>query len=162
MSVDAEDIVTLNADAIIEIESWREWAMDPTPVSLNVIVQRSPTYEAYSDASGKGVGGLLFNLQGKRMVHAWKETIPEDLRRELVRGENPMGKLSISDFEMAGVVINLEVTLRHLGHKAMRHEVVALFTDSMTSLSWILRRSSKKNEVNSLLKKIYSVRQLKL
>ena len=70
---------------------------------------------------------------------------PEDIQKEVKTFDNPNGKLTNSDLEMAGYLLLwlcMEGTAKDLCHKH-----IALFSNNNPSVSWVTKMASRKSRV---------------
>ena len=64
-----------------------------------------PDYVGIKDASGQGVGGVIFGENMACTPTVFRYEWPEDVKWQLVSFENPAGTISNSNLEMAGLLI---------------------------------------------------------
>jgi hypothetical protein len=75
------------------------------PTSVLEITPGLPWYIGYVDASKYGVGGVWINGSKTIQPTVWRLLWPHDIQKELVSSQNKQGSISISDLEMAGVLL---------------------------------------------------------
>ena len=110
------------------------------PTHVNEIVHVWPSDAGYVDASGIGVGGVLFPLtEGGRSI-VWRLLWPADITAAIKSTENPGGTITNSDLEQAGVVLQFAVWAAHF---APMHRSLLIFTDNASAVSWSTRMSDK-------------------
>jgi hypothetical protein len=59
------------------------------------------------DASGQGMGGVWFTVDGDPLV--WREHFPDDIIAHLVSSSNHSGDLMNSDFELTSIVAHQDI-----------------------------------------------------
>ena len=86
---------------------WRQLCADIPirPTYLAEIVQRLPTDIGFADASGLGAGRVWIDPNEGGLNYVWRLPWPEDIRVDLVSFENPQGRITNSDLELAALVL---------------------------------------------------------
>jgi hypothetical protein len=101
-----------------------------------------PDYIGIVDASSYGVGGVVLGELSGIPPTVFRLQWPQDITDNLVSFKNPQGPLSISDLEMAGILLVwlcLEGITQNLSHKHL-----ALFSNNLPTVSWVDRMASRK------------------
>lgn len=132
----------------------RESTLKPT-VCRSLVVDW-PDYIGVKDASGHGVGGIIF---GERMAcppTVFRLEWPEDVRSELVTETNRKGSITNSDLEMAGLFLLWLVMEEVCGD--MRNKHVALFSDNDPTVSWVRRMAARHSRVAAQLLRALALR----
>ena len=90
-----------------DLRFWRRLCADmPTRSTyLAKIVQRLPTDIGFADASGLGAEGVWIYPNKDGLNYVWRLPCPEDIRTDLVSFENPQGRITNSDLELAALVL---------------------------------------------------------
>jgi len=126
------------------------------PTRCKELVAGWPDYIGVQDASGEGVGGVIFgeNLACPPTVfrHEW----PEYIKKELVSFRNPRGTISNSDLEMAGLLFTWLVMETVCGD--LNKKWVALFSDNDPTVSWVKRLASRHLRVAAQLVRALAMR----
>ena len=114
----------LTADAHDFLDDFR-WIVDEVysrPTSLFEIVPTYPLVVGATDAAGHGMGGVFFvptntstDEQPDYESYFWRAEFPTDIRSQLLTRDNPSGRITNSDLELAASI--------------GQHDVVAHITD---------------------------------
>ena len=93
------------------------------------------------DASGHGVGGVLFGelTQCTPVVFRWEW--PTDIKQHLILSANPTGGITNSDLEMVGLLM-LWLVLEGVC-PTLHEKSVTLFSDNSPAVSWVTRLASR-------------------
>jgi Reverse transcriptase (RNA-dependent DNA polymerase). len=110
------------------------------PTRIAELVPLLPSALGYHDASGAGTGGVWFpadHLVSRGVTKSapllWRYQWPEEIRAELVTDQNPQGSISISDLELAGGLLHLDVLCQHYD---IRERTILSKTDNLAALYW--------------------------
>ena len=106
------------------------------------------------DASGKGMGGVWFTVDGDPLV--WREKFPDDIVNRLVSSSNPTGDLTNSDFELTGVVAHQDILAQ--AHD-VREASVSVLNDNTPSISRSTKGSVTTRDPAAYLLRISSLHQ---
>jgi len=104
------------------------------------------------DASGLGMGGVWFTVDGPPLV--WRERFPDDIVHRLVSSTNPTGDLTNSDFELAGVVCHQDILAQHFD---VREASVSVLNDNTPAISRSVRGSITSRDPAAYLLRISSL-----
>jgi hypothetical protein len=102
-----------------------------------------PDYVGIVNASGHGVRGVIFGetLVCTPTVFRWEWS--KDIKNNINTLQNPKGKISNSDLEMAGLLmlwLIIEGVCKDLHKKRM-----TLFSNNSPTVGWVMRLASKKS-----------------
>jgi len=126
------------------------------PTHVNELVPGPPAVVGYCDACRMGAGGVW--LSGTKHLEpiVWRVEWPDDIKAALITRDNPNGTISVSDLEMAGLLLQYLV-LEWL--KALRHEHVGAFCDNTPTVSWAAKLASKRSRIAGRLLRALAIRQ---
>ena len=126
------------------------------PTHVNELVPGTPAFVGYCDACRMGAGGVW--LLGTKVVApiVWRVEWPDDIKAALVTRENPSGTISVSDLEMAGLLLHYLV-LEHVVD--LCHEHVGAFCDNTPTVSWAAKLASKRSRIAGRLLRALALRQ---
>ena len=79
--------------------------MPTHPTYLAEIVQRLPIDIDITDALGLGAGGVWIDPNKYGRNYVWRLPWPEDIRTDLVSFDNPQGRITNSDLELAALFL---------------------------------------------------------
>jgi hypothetical protein len=81
------------------------------PTHVRELVLDMPHYVGYHDAATAGTGGVWFSLTNNMPPFVWRSAFPPDIESEVVSDDNPEGRLTNSNLELAAEVLPVEVVL---------------------------------------------------
>jgi hypothetical protein len=129
-------------EAITDIQKFlRETVTHPT--LCRDLVMGWPDYIGIIDASSFGVGGVVLGELLGILPMVFRLQWPQDIMDNLVSFQNPRGCLSISDLEMAGILL-LWLCLKGINH-SLSHKQVAPFSDNSPMVQGVDRMASLKS-----------------
>jgi hypothetical protein len=100
-----------------------------------------PRYAEYHDAAAEGAGGLWFSLAHEMQPVVWRLLFPCNVSDEVVSFNNPRGRLTNSDLELAAEVLGVGVLLAEA--PVITHEPLGMLCDNTPTVSWIKKMASK-------------------
>ena len=126
------------------------------PTRCRELVAGWPDYIGVQDASGQGVGGVVFgeNLECPPMVFRYEW--PDDIKHSIVTRSNRSGSITNSDLEMAGLLVTwlvMETVCEDL-----REKRIAVFSDNDPTVSWVKRLASRHSVVAAQLVRAMALR----
>ena len=120
-----------------DLELAKQLIDDPARTSLYELVPGTPYITGASDASGEGMGGVFFAPSHPPTV--WRTMFPTDVQENMVSRDNPHGKTSICDLEMAGVLTQ-QAAIASIA--PVRHETIHHYCDNMAAVAWTQKGST--------------------
>jgi hypothetical protein len=118
----------------------RDLARRPTHVSE--LTQHDLHYTGYCDASAFGAGGVWFGADRDLTPIVWRVQWPKDITDAVVSFTNPNGRITNSDLEMAGVVLQEAALEAHLGTD-LTHVQMAIGCDNSPAVAWTTRMATR-------------------
>lgn len=118
-----------------------------------LVATGDPGYVGMVDSSKHGVGGVVFGHRKCCHPQVFRFKWPKEIQDAF-----DAKRISISDLEMAGLLILWLVMEGCLGPDNLKHEHVCLLSDNDPSVHWLERMSSKKSLVASRLLRILAIR----
>ncbi len=100
-----------------------------------------PLYAGYHDAAAEGAGGVWFSLVHKMQPVVWRLLFTCNISEEVVSFNNPRGRLTNLDLELAAEVIGVGVLLAEA--PVITHEPLGMLCDNTPTVSWIEKMASK-------------------
>jgi hypothetical protein len=80
-------------------------AQPARPAYAEELISGDPSFIGAYDAAKPGMGGVWFdNTDGNRAPVVWRFPFPADLQKDLVSQDNPQGRITNSDLELAGTL----------------------------------------------------------
>jgi hypothetical protein len=126
------------------------------PTRCRELVAGWPDFIGIQDASGQGVGGVVFGENRSCPPTVFRYEWPEDIKRDIVTLKNRRGGVTNSDLEMAGLLMTWLVMEAVCGD--LRERRVAVFSDNDPTVSWIKRLASRHSVVAARLVRAVALR----
>ena len=127
-----------------------------SPTRCKELVAGWPDYIGVQDASGQGVGGVVFGEHAACPPTVFRYEWPEDIKHNIVTRENRNGGITNSDLEMAGLLFTWLV-LEAVGGD-LTEKRVAVFSDNDPTVSWVKRLASRHSRVAAQLVRVLALR----
>jgi hypothetical protein len=134
------------------------------PTRIAEIVPLLPSCMGFHDASGQGSGGVWFPSQGvvprgmsQQKPLLWRFKWPKEIADQLITEANPQGSISISDLELAGGLLHLDVLCNAYD---VRERTVLSKTDNLATLFWQRKGSTTSDKVPPHLLRLFGIHQL--
>jgi hypothetical protein len=112
------------------------------PTHVNELGFSNEDYVGYCDASAFGAGGVWFSGRLSLNPTVWRVQWPADITSNVISDTNPLGTITNSDLEMAGVLVH-QLVLEQMVD--MRHKRSIIHCDNSPSVSWATRMSARGN-----------------
>jgi hypothetical protein len=125
------------------------------PTHCRELIVEDPGFVGYCDASKLGAGGVWLSGTLRLAPVVWRVIWPQDIRDNVVSFENPTGRITNSDLEMAAMLFHF-IVLEHL--VSLRHVHVAAWCDNTPTVSWTNKLSSSRSVVASRLTRALALR----
>ena len=126
------------------------------PTHVLQLVDGYPDFIGYTDACKKGAGGVWFGLTEDIGHVVWRVEFPPDIQEELCTRENPKGKITMNDLELAGVVLGWLVLEKLVPDLRFKH--VGMNCDNSTAVSWTNKYRTAKSIPAARLLRLLSLR----
>jgi hypothetical protein len=137
------------------------------PTRIQELIPLSTSALGFHDSSGSAVGGVWFphqSLHPRKYPNTipshrpivWRFQWPSDIVNNLVTSTNPSGSISISDLELAGGLLHLDVLAQHFD---IRERTVLSNTDNLAALFWQRKGSTTSSSVPAYLLRLFGIHQ---
>ena len=126
------------------------------PTHTRELVPGAPAYVGHCDACMFGAGGVWHSGTDDIPPLVWRVPFPPEIQREFITRENPKGSISISDLEMAGLLLHY-IVLEYIVD--VRHKHVGAFCDNTPTVSWAAKLASKRSRCGGRLLRALALRQ---
>ena len=103
------------------------------PTRLGEIVPDLPVAIGTADASGAGMGGTWLSHDPAFQPLVWRSRFPSEVQNDLVSTNNPQGRTTNSDLELAGQIAHLDILNQH---SDCRERTISILTDNISARSW--------------------------
>ena len=140
-----------------EVRYWKQLVeeMEWRPTHLAEIVQRYASALGFTDASGLGAGGVWINPNADGHNFVWRFEWPADIVSDLVSWDNPRGRITNSDLELAALVLQEAVFPLICPNWAWHAPVTG--SDNTPTVSWTFKEAATINPVVADLLRIRSI-----
>ena len=143
---------------------WLLTDISSRPTRIAELIPLLPSALGYHDASGKGCGGAWFPTPDVASRHpkpshtplVWRHEWPLHIQQALITSSNPHGTISISDLELAGGLIHLDILAQHLD---IRERTVLSHTDNLPALFWQRKGSCTTDAPPAHLLRLFAIHQ---
>jgi len=134
-----------------------ELASRPTNVA-ETVPHHNPSTRGACDAPGKGMGGVHFfcNNHGQLCPLFWRAKFPNRVQSKLVSHNNPQGKMSNSDLELAGSLVHVDVLAQHAD---VASHTVHNCHDNTPTLCWLRKGSTATTGPAAYLLRLHALHQ---
>jgi hypothetical protein len=124
-----EDIILL----LCILSSW--------PTHVQELVSDMPHYIGYHDTAAEGAGVVWFLLVDDMPPQVWLVGFPIDIATDVISDNNPAGKITNSDLELAAEVFAVGIVLEKAPQA--KHAPQGTLCDNTPTVSWINCMASK-------------------
>jgi hypothetical protein len=150
--------------ATMEDFRWLTATLDERPTRLQELVATTPSAYGTTDASGTGMGGVILpprHLLKRALATAghpivWRCRFPPDIVDDLITFENPRGRTTNSDLEMAATIVQHAVITDNYD---IHERTVHTATDNTPTLFWHQRGSVSTNTTPAYLLRMQALHQ---
>lgn len=134
--------VTRHVHAALDDFRWLADNLDARPTRLQELAATHPEVHGTTDSSGKGMGGVVLepsaavprrNAPESGHPILWRDHFPSDVIADLVTCDNPHGRTTNSNLELAATVIQHDITCQHCD---ARERTAHTGTDNTPALCW--------------------------
>ena len=127
------------------------------PTRLAELVPTAPSDIGACDACQVGMGGVWFDaLDDRTPPILWRQRFPVHVANDLVTSDNPLGSLSISDFELTGVIAHKAV----LSHdRDVSERTMWIASDNRAAVAWATKGSATSLAARSHLLRLNALHQ---
>jgi hypothetical protein len=111
------------------------------PTHVRELVPDMPQYVGYHNAAAEGAGGVWFSLVDSMSPMVWRAAFPQDIAPKVFSNDNPDGRLTNSNLELAVEVMAVGVALAMA--PKVKHVPLGTLCDNTPTVSWIEKMASK-------------------
>ena len=141
---------------------WLHKSISSRPTRMQELVPLPPSISGFHDAAKTGAGGVLFpdasitsRSQDYRPI-LWRFQWPPDIQADLVSEDNPNGRITNSDLELAGAFLQLEAASQNFD---VRERTILARTDNLPTLFWTRTGSTTTTRVPAHLLRLFGIHQ---
>jgi hypothetical protein len=149
--------VSHHVRATLQDFTWLAESMHERPTRLCELVAQEPSLYGTTDASGKGMGGVILPPPStKAPPYLWRLSFPDAIQAKLACSTNPSGPVTNSDLELAATIIQ---------HDAMcqlydtRERTIHTGTDNQAAQAWQSRKSTTTDSAPAFLLRLQAIHQ---
>jgi hypothetical protein len=106
------------------------------PTHVKELVEHRPQYQGFVDASKWGVGGVWFSGIASMIPIVWFLKWPQEIWDQFCSSSNKSGKLTISDLELTGILLQWLVLEQAVDTNALKHNSIAIWCDNLPAVAW--------------------------
>jgi hypothetical protein len=149
--------VSNHVQATLQDFTWLAESLQERPTRLNELVSQQPCLYGTTDASGKGMGGVILPPPSTSSPPVlWRLTFPTDVQAKLACTQNPSGTVTNSDLELAATVIHHDVICQLYD---TRERTIHTGTDNQAAQAWQTRKSATTNSAPAFLLRLQAIHQ---
>jgi hypothetical protein len=130
------------------------------PTHVQELVEHTPSYRGFVDASKWGVGGVWFS--GTKLIApiVWFQPWPPDITASFCSAINPTGRITISDLELAGIFIHFLALESHvqLHNQTLKHQSVAIWCDNLPAVAWTYKFRTSTSLLAARILRAFAIR----
>jgi hypothetical protein len=108
------------------------------------------------DASKAGMGGVWFPMDEHLAPIIWRHQFPPEIQDEVVSEDNPRGKITNSDLELAATFVHLDIAVAHF---AAPHQTLSVLSDNSAAVAWQQKGSSSSASATAYLLRLQGMHQ---
>ena len=138
--------LTNDAHDFLDDFRWVAHNLHERPTSLYELVPGTPIAIGSTDAAGHGLGGVVFlptttstPSHPSYVSFVWRAQWPEDITRDLVSFDNPSGRITNSDLELAASNCHLDVCTQLV---QVAEATLVVLHDNTPALYWSRKGSA--------------------
>ena len=132
------------------------------PVHCRQLVLHPAAYQGFVDASKWGVGGVWFGRNNKLQPVTWFVEWPKGIADQLITDECPDGSISISELELAGILLQWLVLETLVPPELLLHCSVAIWCDNIPAVAWLYKLRNSTSQIASNIIRALAIRFQKL
>jgi hypothetical protein len=121
-----------------------------------IIPQSEPSYLGAEDACAQGMGGVWLSRTGSAPPLLWRQRFADDIAANVISFDNPAGRVTNSDLELAAYVSALDVLTQHAD---VRERTVHVLSDNTATVHWAARGSVSTDSVAAYLLRLQALHQ---
>lgn len=141
--------------AILDARTFLRESID-NPTQCKNLVSAWPDYVGLTDASAHGAGGIIIGENLAVTPTVFRVQWPPEITADVISTENPQGRITNSDLEMAGLLL-LWVVMEDVC-PTVENAHVALFSDNTPTVHWVQRLAAKHSKVAMQLVRALALR----
>lgn len=130
------------------------------PSHVNELIEHTPSYRGFVDASKWGVGGVWFSGTESLEPTVWFTQWPHAVQQDFCSSNNPTGAITISDLELMGIFMHflaLEETLKRR-RATLTHKSVAIWCDNLPAVAWTYKFRTATSPLAARILRAFAVR----
>ncbi len=105
------------------------------PTHVRELVPDMPQYVGYHNVAADRAGGVWFSLVNNMSLVVWRAAFLQDITSKVVSDDNPEGRLTNSNLELAAEVMAVGIALAVA--PTIKHVLLGTLCDNTPTVSWI-------------------------
>jgi hypothetical protein len=148
--------VTSHVRATLSDFTWLAQSLQARPTRLQELVAQQPALYGTTDASGRGMGGVILPPDQLHAPVLWQLPFPTAIQAKLASTSNPSGPITNSDLELAATIVQHDA-VSHLYD--IRERTIHTGTDNQATQAWQTRKSTTTNTTPAFLLRLQAIHQ---
>jgi hypothetical protein len=149
--------VTSHVRATLDDFTWLANSIQERPTRLQELVAQQPVVYGTTDASGKGMGGVILPpLNSHHAPVLWRLPFPPSIQAKLASTNNPTGPVTNSDLELAATIIQHDALCQLYD---VRERTIHTGTDNQATQAWQTNKSTTTNSTPAFLLRLQAIHQ---
>jgi hypothetical protein len=136
--------------------SFDSW--DAAPTHVRELVEHPLAYQGFVDASKWGVGGVWFGGTKQLIPIVWFYEWPETIRNQFCLASNKTGSLTISDLELAGILLQWLFLEHVVDTSTLRDASISIWCDNLPAVAWMYKFRTSTSLVAAQILRALAVR----
>ena len=129
------------------------------PIHCRQLVLHPAAYQGFVDASKWGVGGVWFGQNNSLQPVTWFVKWPLSIASQLITDECPDGSISISELELAGILLQWLVLETIIPAELLQHCSVAIWCDNIPAVAWLYKLCNSTSQIASNIIRALAIRK---
>ena len=128
------------------------------PTHVAELIEHPPAYQGFVDASKWGVGGVWFGGTKPLIPIVWFFEWPQDIRDQFCSASNKSGRLTISDLELTGILLQWLVLEHIVDPVTLRDASVSIWCDNLPAVAWMYKFRTSTSPIAARILRALAVR----
>jgi hypothetical protein len=117
-------------------------SLSSRPTFVKELIPNADHYYGYCDACATGAGGVWFSGERNLQPIVWRVQFEHAIATQVISNDNPHGRLTNSDLEMAAVLLQYMVLHQEVD---MRFAWAGVLSDNTPTVAWTAHMADRSN-----------------